>query len=632
MKLFNSMKIASRLSIGFGALMVMIVIINALSAFSGERANQSISAITESSEHSTLTQRIQAQVVEGRLHLWTGLATGDDSEWRKASAAFKTAHEYIDDLVSDLKDPQQLEHAKAFSNTISAYEAETQKLEAFGGSNPTLMGPGAANALANIEEKGSAIESIGQKLTANFETTASKQIQDANQEISILLIAVLLLGGVSIALGLILSLLISRSINRPLLAITSAMKVLAQGDLTVLVPSPDGHNEIAEMGRAVQVFKANGLRARELEAAAARARAEAEEERSRSDKGRREAEAQQSHVVAVMAASLERLTKGDLTARIQDSFEGRYAQMRTDFNSAVESLRAALIEISGATTGIRSGSNEISAASSDLSRRTEQQAASLEQTAAALDEITTTVKRSAESSKSAAGAAREARADAERSGVIVQQAVAAMDEIENSSSQISQIIGVIDEIAFQTNLLALNAGVEAARAGDSGKGFAVVAQEVRALAQRSAEAAQKIKVLIGNSRSQVEKGVSLVDDTVRALGDIAARVSQIDELISEIARSAQDQAMNLNQLNVAVNQMDQVTQQNAAMVEQTSAAASGMFIEASALVQLVGHFELGSENSEIGRSSAKEVEPPKGTTSRQTRPSDRKVSAQRLSA
>ncbi len=624
MKLFEDMKIASRLSAGFGALMVMIVIINALSAFSGDRANHSISAITQSSEHSTLTQRIQAQVVEGRLHVWTGLATGDAAEWKKASTAFKTAHEYIDDLVSDLTDPQQLEEAKAFSRTISAYEAETATLEAYGGSNPTLMAPGAAGALADIQQKGGEIGSIGQKLTASFETTASKQIQDSTQQISILLIAVLVLGGVSIGLGLILSLVIARSINRPLSAITSAMRRLAQGDLTVLVPSAGGRSEIAEMGRAVEIFKSNGLRARQLEEAAARARADADAERSRSDQGRREAEAQQSHVVAVMAASLERLTKGDLTASIKESFEGRYAQMRTDFNSAVESLRAALIEISGATTGIRSGSNEISAASSDLSRRTEQQAASLEQTAAALDEITTTVKRSAESSKSAAGAAREARADAERSGVIVQQAVAAMDEIENSSSQISQIIGVIDEIAFQTNLLALNAGVEAARAGESGKGFAVVAQEVRALAQRSAEAAQKIKVLIGNSRAQVEKGVSLVGDTVQALGDIGARVSQIDELISEIAKSAQDQAINLNQLNVAVNQMDQVTQKNAAMVEQTSAAASGMLSEANALVQLVGHFELGAEQSDTQR-----IEPPSRQTSRPTRSADREPAPRR---
>ena len=204
-----------------------------------------------------------------------------------------------------------------------------------------------------------------------------------------------------------------------------------------------------------------------------------------------EAEAQQSKLVDALAAALAKLSAGDLTTRMDQTFAPQYAQLQTDFNAAMEQLQNTMSVIAQASDGIRSGTNEISMASDDLSRRTENQAASLEEAAAALGEITSTVRRASEGAIQAKRAVNSAKTGAEQSGVVVGQAVAAMSEIESSSRQITQIIGVIDEIAFQTNLLALNAGVEAARAGDAGKGFAVVASEVRALAQRSAEADQR---------------------------------------------------------------------------------------------------------------------------------------------
>jgi methyl-accepting chemotaxis protein len=293
-----------------------------------------------------------------------------------------------------------------------------------------------------------------------------------------------------------------------------------------------------------------------------------------------------------IASGLERLANNDLSYRIKGAIDPQFTRVRDDFNSAVAALDETVSAVAAVTRNVNAGANEISSASDDLSRRTEQQAASLEETAAALDQITATVGRSAEGARQASTAASDARVNAAKSGDIVGEAVAAMDGISQSSSQINQIIGVIDEIAFQTNLLALNAGVEAARAGEAGRGFAVVAQEVRALAQRSADAAKEIKVLIANSAAQVERGVKLVGDTGQALTSIVDKVSQIDSLISEIAQSSREQATGLSEVNVAVNQMDQVTQQNAAMVEEATAAASNLRVEATELENLITRFNV----------------------------------------
>jgi len=298
-----------------------------------------------------------------------------------------------------------------------------------------------------------------------------------------------------------------------------------------------------------------------------------------------------------IGAALTALSTGDLEQRIDKAFIPELDKLRLDFNRALETLQGTMGLVGRTAEAIRAGTDEIRSSSDDLSKRTEQQAASLEETAAALDEITATVKRSAENAKEASTAASGTRSDAEQSGAVMREAVEAMGEIEQSSVQITQIIGVIDEIAFQTNLLALNAGVEAARAGEAGRGFAVVAQEVRALAQRSAEAAKEIKTLIASSTAQVGRGVKLVGDTGQALTTIVEKVARIDSLISEIATSAQEQAVGLNEVNAAVNQMDQVTQQNAAMVEEATAAAHSLREETQTLADLIGKFQFGATHA-----------------------------------
>ena len=316
----------------------------------------------------------------------------------------------------------------------------------------------------------------------------------------------------------------------------------------------------------------------------------------------------QAQLVQTLADALGRLSAGDLTAQVSESVSPEYQRLKDDFNSAVAALRSAMSAIIANTDGIRNGADEIAQSSDDLSRRTEHQAASLEQTAAALDQLTANVKKSAAGARQASEVVDQAKGEAQRSGEVVRQAVAAMGEIEKSSHQISQIIGVIDEIAFQTNLLALNAGVEAARAGEAGRGFAVVAQEVRALAQRSAEAAKQIKGLISASTAQVGAGVDLVGQTGDALDRIVSKVAEIDSLVSEISASSQEQATGLAQVNTAVNEMDQVTQQNAAMVEQSTAASHTLRGEAAELIRLVSGFRIG-EPSRAAASGASRAAP-----------------------
>ena len=379
----------------------------------------------------------------------------------------------------------------------------------------------------------------------------------------------------------------------PIKALEGTMNKLAGGNLQEKVLGNERRDEIGGMARAVQVFKDAGLEKLRLEQEAKAVAAQVEADRAANEAERAQAAAQQRFVVESVATGLEKLSGGDLVFRLNEAFSADYEKLRADFNMAMEKLQVTMQAIAENTQGVRGGAAEITQASDDLSRRTEQQAASLEETAAALDQITATVRRTADVANEAKSLVVTSKADAEHSGIVVRDTVEAMDGIESSSRQISAIIGVIDEIAFQTNLLALNAGVEAARAGDAGRGFAVVATEVRALAQRSADAAKEIKALISTSGQKVESGVKLVSETGQALGRIVAQIEQLNGLVAELASSAKEQATGLGEVNGAVNQMDQVTQQNAAMVEESTAASHSLSEEAEALARLVGQFQIG---------------------------------------
>ena len=325
-----------------------------------------------------------------------------------------------------------------------------------------------------------------------------------------------------------------------------------------------------------------------------------EKELSESRAQRQVAEHQQNEVVDALRVGLRKLSGGDLTASIEKPFAGSYEELRVDYNGTVANLAKALRDIAENAENIHNEARDISTTADGLSRRTESTAATLEETAAALDDLTTSVRAAASGAARADEAVTAAKGNAEDSGRVVLDTVAAMDQIAESSDRITSIIKVIDDIAFQTNLLALNAGVEAARAGDAGRGFAVVASEVRALAQRSSDAAREINELIAKSGSQVKTGVDLVGRTGNALRQIVDSVTEISTLVSDIATSSKQQSASLAEINKAVTQLDQSTQQNAARLEETTAASDALRNDAVSLVETVSHFKMSEETSENG--------------------------------
>jgi methyl-accepting chemotaxis protein len=390
-----------------------------------------------------------------------------------------------------------------------------------------------------------------------------------------------------------LATVLSRLVVRPVKEMTGAMDKLAAGDVRTEIPGQDRTDEIGRMAAAVAVFRDNAIERTRLENAAEEGRVLSEGERREREALKAREAAEIHHAVEALADGLGRLAEGDLAHRIDAPFAGHLDRLRTDFNHSVTKLHTAMTTVGQNARAIDAGATEIRSAADDLARRTEQQAASVEETAAALEEITTTVKDSTRRAEEVGSLVSRTRSGAEKSGEVVRRAVSAMQGIEKSSSEITNIIGVIDDIAFQTNLLALNAGVEAARAGEAGKGFAVVAQEVRELAQRSANAAKEIKALITTSGEQVRSGVSLVDETGAALESIVREVQEINGHVNAIVTAAREQSTGLQEINTAVNTMDQGTQQNAAMVEEQTAASHGLAAEAAALNALLAQFRLG---------------------------------------
>ena len=441
-----------------------------------------------------------------------------------------------------------------------------------------------------------AIRSVGSDIADLLDKLAKGVVKGSTQltdQTNSTIMASLVIVGIAFAVGIILALFVaSRGITTPIARLRERMVSLAGGETATEIDGMARRDEVGQMAKAVQVFRENAIERIRLEQ-------ETDANRTLSEKDRIEREQQKAREAADvkfavdnLAAGLSKLSEGDVSYRIGQPFTATLDAVRNDFNMSAEKLQAALTKVAQNASGIGAGADEIKSAADDLAKRTEQQAAAVEETAAALEEITTTVRDSTKRAQEAGLIVSRAKTGAEQSGQVVRRAVVAMEQIAKSANEISNIIGVIDEIAFQTNLLALNAGVEAARAGEAGKGFAVVAQEVRELAQRSANAAKEIKALITTSNDQVQQGVQLVGDTGKALETIVSEVQEINRHVVSIVEAAQEQSSGLQQINTAVNQMDQDTQKNAAMVEETNAASHSLAKEVASLNQLLSQFRL----------------------------------------
>lgn len=415
--------------------------------------------------------------------------------------------------------------------------------------------------------------------------------QDSEQSGNVSLIA--MISGT--VLALIGGFMLIETLRRPINNVTEITTSLSMGNLNVTIEGHERRDEIGRMIRSVIVFRDNALARIRLEQEAEQNRASEADMQTRRATERARIEAEQREALDALSDMLAKIANGNLQEAMREDLAENYVGMAQTFNSAIEALRATLVDVRLATNEITAGTFNLASAADDLAQRTEKQAAALDDSARSMNKLTAMVHSSAENARKTSDYVEQATIYADRSAEVVSKAVDAMDEINNSSQKIGSIVGLIDQIAFQTNLLALNAGVEAARAGEAGKGFAVVAQEVRELAMRCASAARDINALISESAAQVNTGVSLVQETGTALGVIHEKITSIHELVSAISRSTSEQSSSLESINTAVNGVAQITQANAAMVEENTAEIHGLRYQVERLNLKIDSFKVGGE-------------------------------------
>ncbi|WP_286949744.1 methyl-accepting chemotaxis protein [Brevundimonas sp. UBA7507] len=594
----DNVRISRKLAGAFALILAVIVTLGGVVLFEVgqlEKAKATVTlAETVIGQTNVLKRSVDQQESNARAYLLT-LSPDYLERVKVHQARYKQGSAEMRQMVSHI--PGALGRMDALDKAVAAYEASVINPEIALAGRPETHSE--ALALAASALPAQFMDPVDAAFTVITDAQGERKAKAMEAQNAAFLTTKIALG-VGVLVALILSvasgLVLAQSIAKPIAAMTAAMRRLAGGDKSIQVPAMGRKDEVGQMAAAVLAFKDAAIANERLEAEAVAQRQAAAEERARVEAEKAKAAEEDRIAITALGQGLNAMASGDLTHRIEVTFAPNAEQLRADFNDAIAQLEKAVASVAANVAAIRSGSSEISQASDDLSRRTEQQAASLEETAAALDQITTTVNRTADGARQAADVVQKTRGEAEASGLVVGEAVAAMTAIEQSSNQIGAIIGVIDEIAFQTNLLALNAGVEAARAGDAGRGFAVVASEVRALAQRSAGAAKEIKTLITASASEVEGGVSLVRSTGDALLEIENLVNRVNGHVESIATAAREQATALAEINSSVNHMDQMTQKNAAMVEETMAASATLAQESAHLQSMLANFRLEGQH------------------------------------
>jgi methyl-accepting chemotaxis protein len=389
---------------------------------------------------------------------------------------------------------------------------------------------------------------------------------------------------VALLLSVLIAVFIGRSASRALRALGVTTRRLADGDVDVDVMGTEHDHELGQMAKALVIFKNNEIERRSVQAAADLAHAA------------------QERVVASLSSRLERLADGDLTVRLEGDLPPQFAALQTNFNQTMDRLNATIAEVVETASWLSENAVALGDATTQLSRRNENQAAAIEETSASSSVLSESVKETASraaQAKSFAGTTRDRSGSGART---VEATTHAMDRIRASSEKISDIISLIEDVAFQTNLLALNAGVEAARAGDAGRGFAVVASEVGALSRRSADAVSEIRGIIETAAENVAAGVRTVGEAGTAIREIGEMVDQIATLIGEISDAATEQSGNLLSTNASVKQIDTMTQENAAMSEETAATAKRLADGAESLLKLTAQFTTGAARN-AGRPS-----------------------------
>jgi methyl-accepting chemotaxis protein len=561
-------------------------------------------AIVEDAKYAVATMRLGSNKY---------LLKNDKAIHDEALEAAKSAETSLDQAAKTVKSAEDRATIEALIGQFDTYNEGLKKIDVVITSRNDIIN-GTMNTTGNTLSD--SVEQL--KLDLKKEQDTLGPSIDATMQTGV--ITGITLGGLGLVLASVIAFVIARGITVPVGAITHAMGALADNKLETEIPGLDDRSEIGLMAKAVDVFKQNALRIRQLAAQEAALQEKNADLQSniatvvnaavagdfshritkRYDNPDLDAFAANVNTlvqsvdtgIAETGRVINALSQGDLTESMEGHYQGVFATLQSNVNETMTTLRKLMEEVRQSSDAINGGADEIRDASNDLSKRTETQAASLEETSSALEEITVAVKTSTERAQESSRMVSDARQFAERSSGVVEDATAAMSRIEQASNEITQIINVIDEIAFQTNLLALNAGVEAARAGEAGKGFAVVAQEVRELAQRSATAAKDIKTLINKSGEEVKTGVQLVTTTGDALREIQTRVVGIAGQVQSIATAAQEQSTGLHEISMAVNQMDQMTQQNAAMVEEAAASTNRLADETGHLKQLIGRFKV----------------------------------------
>ncbi len=634
--LLSWLKIGPRIYLVIAIMAALTMGIGWMGIFSMDRYEDQSNQMTALSERALSAEQVLGHIINTRGITLEIYAAESSETLRTLVAAMNTEIASVEKILAHWESMVPPESQKAFQDNVKtplqAYFTNRRAILATVQSEGVEAAREVGRSPAVLKQRDEVIATLRRTAETNVKNVRAMndkltEFYETQRPTMIWATALGLLAAILLA-ALIVVLTVTRPINR----ITSTMGKLAGGDLGVTVDGAQRSDEIGAMAKTVQVFKDNMVARAEAEA-----QIEADRQKQTADREAREAReraaiAEISDLCDTMAAgNLEKrlnesdkdgflltmsqklnglagmlqamtgelatittaLADGDVTKHVEGDYAGVFGTLKDSVNRMADTLKDFAGRLRNASSAVRDASGEISSGSQDLAQRTESQAASIEETAASMHEITATVKQNADNAQAANQLAGAARQTAEKGGRIVTDAVTAMNGIEQSAQKISDIVGLIDEIAFQTNLLALNASVEAARAGEAGKGFAVVAQEVRALAQRSASASKDIKGLIQESNAQVRSGAGLVQQTGTSLDEIVGAVKKVADIVAEIAAASREQATGLDQINTAVASMDETTQRNGALVEETSAAAQALSGQAHELNELVGFFRTG---------------------------------------